>query len=93
MENANCHGAYVEIKILFFAKSKDLVGQDVGKVHLPIKTTYREILDTINDSFPRIQELGDCFTLSLNEEYLQRDCTVNLSPTDELAIIPPLSGG
>lgn len=85
----------VKVKILFFAKSKELVDGPEGVIEFPKTTTRAEILQILRDHYPRLEELGDCFTLSLNEEYLPDDSseTLNLTDKDEIAVIPPLSGG
>lgn len=72
-----------------------MIGESSGIVELPVKTSLPEIVEIIKETYPRIKELGDCFTLSLNEEYIadDPDKTLNLSSSDEIAIIPPLSGG
>lgn len=43
----------------------------------------------------RLSELQGCFALSLNEEYISASekSELKLSNNDQLAVIPPLSGG
>lgn len=42
---------------------------------------------------PALNDLGGRFVFSLNQEYLQKDQDVVLKNGDEVAIIPPISGG
>lgn len=88
-------GQFVEVRVLFFAKSKELVGKSESVICLPCRTTREEVMIKVKEQFPRIEELGECFTLSLNEEYLpdEHKEPLKLSEKDEIAIIPPLSGG
>ena len=41
----------------------------------------------------RLAVLEDRFVLSLNQEFVDRDQSVVLKEGDELAVIPPISGG
>ena len=41
----------------------------------------------------RLEILQGRFMVSLNQEFVERDQSVTLYPGDEIAIIPPISGG
>lgn len=43
--------------------------------------------------YPQLEQLGGSFVLSLNQEYLAQGEEAALSAGDEVAIIPPISGG
>jgi molybdopterin converting factor small subunit len=48
---------------------------------------------TILDFLCSLQPLSSCLMLALNETYIDLEETVNLKNADEIAVIPPLSGG
>ena len=41
----------------------------------------------------RLSTIKDNLVLAHNEEYLDKDSRVNLREGDEIAVIPPISGG
>ena len=43
--------------------------------------------------FPQLREIEGRFVLSLNQEYLQPEEAEQLKAGDEVAVIPPISGG
>jgi len=83
--------AAVEVKVLFFAKARELVGCSSSSCSLPSNCTSDQLLAALLTAFPSLEALGGAFVLSLNEEYVEGDLT--LRTNDELAVIPPISGG
>ena len=82
------------IKILFFAKAKDLIKQSEAEIDLPsAELTVNQLFEAIEHQWPDLQKFKRTFALALNEEYLDLDSTVTLQPQDTLAVIPPISGG
>jgi len=83
----------VEVKLQFFAKARELVGHSSTTASFPLCLSYQDLLTALNDTFPPLVKLGGAFVLSLNEEFLPEESQVCLKQGDELAVIPPLSGG
>ena len=83
----------VQVKLQFFAKARELVGQSSTTAALPPSLSYQDLLNTLSDNFPPLVKLGGAFVLSLNEEFIPEEELVSLKQGDELAVIPPLSGG
>ena len=85
---------FVQVKVLFFAKAKELVNLSEALVALPTSTSTNNILDALEKTFPEIKILQRSFVFALNEEYVViDDQTLTLKEGDILAVIPPLSGG
>ena len=81
------------IRILFFAKAKDLLKQSEAEIDLPSELTINQLFEAIEHQWPELQKFKRTFAIALNEEYLDLDSTVTLQAQDTLAVIPPISGG
>ncbi len=78
------------IIIKFFALGRELVGANELHVDLPEKASVHDALERLQTEHPKLAQLPS-FLVALNAEYAERNAT--LKNGDELAIIPPVSGG
>ena len=83
----------VEIKILFFAKSREIVGIKEANIKVRPRLFGKDLLESIREEFPNLKILQDNFLLSVNQEYVENEQLVEISSGDEVAVIPPISGG
>jgi molybdopterin synthase sulfur carrier subunit len=76
-------------KIRAFGITRDLLG---GKeTFIEIRgTTVGHLREELNERFPELRGLKSLF-VAVNNDYAEDD--VELKPTDEIALIPPVSGG
>ncbi|KAK0606321.1 hypothetical protein LWI29_036533 [Acer saccharum] len=95
-KNAECKpeenkGPSVQIKVLFFARARDLTGLTELPLELSSGSTTQDCLNKLVARFPSLEEILGSMVLALNEEYTNE--SVIIQDKDELALIPPISGG
>ena len=80
------------MKVLLFGIAKDIIGASVFEMPVQSKqpATVLELKHVLVGLFPDFGKLSS-FAIAVNSEYA--DDTVSLSISDEIAIIPPVSGG
>jgi molybdopterin converting factor subunit 1 len=89
----------ISVKVLFFAKAKDLVQMSTTTLSLPTSpyhTTGTQLTQLILSQFPQLRDLGDTFVLAVNQQYIDiNDSIMDIVIANhcEIAVIPPLSGG
>jgi len=81
----------MQIRVLLFGVLKDAAGQPSEVVDLPEGAQVDDVLEHYGNRFPRIAAMKPSLAVSVNQEYSRRDRT--LTAGDEVAILPPVSGG
>jgi molybdopterin converting factor subunit 1 len=78
------------MKILCFGITRDIIGQFEYDISLPENTTVKILKEILGTQFPDFQRLTS-LRIALNTEYANDDDI--LKSTDEIVLIPPVSGG
>ena len=82
----------VRVKVLFFAKARELAGLRESELVLPADVTSSELKARVLADF-NLESIKDVVNLAVNEEFVEPDIKLSLTEKDEIAVIPPLSGG
>ncbi len=80
----------MKLTILAFGITKDIVGSRTIDLELPENATVNELKQTLTNQFPKFGDLSS-LRIAVNNEY--GNTNVVLKENDEVALIPPVSGG
>ena len=78
------------LKIMAFGITKDIVGKTLINFEMPDGSSVKELKAQLAAQYPKMQELKSLL-IAVNEEY--GDEAHILNERDEIALIPPVSGG
>ncbi|MGD0508726.1 MAG: molybdenum cofactor biosynthesis protein MoaE [Terriglobales bacterium] len=81
----------MKIGVLFFGVLKDLLGRSGETVDLPEGARVREVFIHYAREAPRFEAMVPSLAISVNQEYSGPDRA--LREGDEVALLPPVSGG
>ena len=81
----------MNIHVKCFAGCKDVVGRSEQTINVPEDTTVGGAFDQLVNLYPGLSRFRSSLMLAVNTEYANRE--VVLKDGDELACIPPVSGG
>jgi molybdopterin synthase catalytic subunit len=81
----------MQVRLLFFATLKDIVGAREMKLDVPAGTTVADVLTHLEANYPRVKPYRPIVLTAINEEYVDQKTPVH--DGDEVAIFPPVSGG
>ncbi len=79
------------MKVLFFAQSRRAAGSGEWQLETSGPLTTDEFWSRLIAAFPDLEPMRKSARLARRETYL--DCGAVLEPEDEIAVIPPVSGG
>jgi len=81
----------MQVRVLFFGILKEMVGKSADLIDLPDGASVRDLLARYQVQNPRLKESLPSLALAVNQQYAGPD--TRLSPNDEVALLPPVSGG
>ena len=82
-----------QVKVLYFASAKDATKCPHEYYKVSEYPKLGDVISAITGVYPGLQQLIDTACLiAVNLEYTQ-DMQMALKPGDEIALIPPVSGG
>ncbi|MBD2752862.1 MoaD/ThiS family protein [Spirosoma validum] len=78
------------VSVLLFGITRDLTGQSTIPVSLNEGANVGDLLAQLHQSYPALTGIRSLL-VAVNGEYAETDLT--LTSNDEIALIPPVSGG
>ncbi|XP_018645854.1 hypothetical protein Smp_058660 [Schistosoma mansoni] len=83
-------------KVLLFGEASELVGCKEITIQFPLSCTNKTLKDIIIEQLVKLEPLKDSLTVAVNWKYTDINTSLNqisIEEIEELAILPPISGG
>ncbi len=81
----------MQIMVRLFAGARDAVGHAALAIEMPEGTTVTQAVQLLVDKYPALNRIAKVSRAAVNRDYAPDDQV--LHDHDELAILPPVSGG
>jgi sulfur-carrier protein len=79
------------VTVRLFARVRELAGTDTIRVDLPAASAVSDLRRALENNWPAMTPLVARSAVAVNGDYAADDH--RLEPADEIALIPPVSGG
>lgn len=81
----------MRVRVLFFGMLKDFVGRPAEECDLPEGADLAALFDTYARRYPPLSHLANSIVVARNQEFA--DLSTPVQNGDEIAFLPPVSGG
>ena len=81
----------MRIRVLFFGLIRDVVGAREDSLDVPDGSRLESVFNHYAERFPRLREMASSTVLALNQQFSAP--AAPLAEGDEVALLPPVSGG
>lgn len=81
----------MKVRVRVFAALREILGKDEVEVELPKGTTIEGLWGQLVDDDDRLAPFSKSINFAINHDFVDRD--TELHPDDEVAFLPPVSGG
>ena len=81
----------MKLEVKLFAVARQLAGRSTAEVELPADATVAELRAALAEQYPALAGAVGSVVFAVNAEYV--DDRAKLAADDEVACIPPVSGG
>jgi len=81
----------MQVNVRYLGMLREIAGRDGEPIELPEATPLGELYVALQQRLPQLQKFHQAIALAVNNEYSGSDTT--LHEGDEVALIPPVSGG
>jgi MoaD family protein len=81
----------MRVTVLFFGQLKDFVGRSTDELEMAPGSSVGTLFDHYASEYPKLREMAASIAIARNQEFAARN--VELAEGDEIALMPPVSGG
>jgi len=81
----------LKITVLLFASLKDIVGKGQLEIEVDEKCSIESLSKKLYELYPKVESYDSSVRIALNQEIIEND--IELKDGDEVAYLPPVSGG
>ena len=81
----------IKIKVKLFAIYQEIYQQEEISLQLPVDSKVKDVLSLIIEDHPQLKDWQSVTKLAVNLDFVNPD--FSLQEGDEVALIPPVSGG
>ena len=81
----------MRVKVLFFGRVRELAGMAEEALEIPEGATLEDVFERYAARFPQLSGFRASLIASRNQEFASWD--TRLSAEDDIAFLPPVSGG
>ena len=81
----------MKVKLLFFASLKDIAGRRELEMELDDASTLQQVTEKLASLYPEIGLMQNSVRIAINQEFADENSSLNNG--DEIAFLPPMSGG
>ena len=81
----------MRIKLRFFASLRERLGRSEETREVPAGATVNTVWEALKHEYPELEAIDNALAFAVAQEYVDRNH--RLQNNDELAFIPPVSGG
>jgi len=81
----------MRVRVRFFASVRERLRRSEDEIELARGATVADLLRDLRRAHPALSEVAESLRFAVNQEYVDGDHC--LADGDEVAVIPPVSGG
>lgn len=81
----------ITVTVKLFAAFQEAIARDAMQISLPARATVRQVYDHLVSDYPDLEQWRSLTRYAVNLDFVEPDKL--LSDGDEVALIPPVSGG
>lgn len=81
----------MKVTVRFFATYRDVAGKPQIEIEMDDGASLGDLLERLYDTYPTLKKWSESIICSVNRKYADDDRV--LEPGDEVALLPPVSGG